>query len=318
MQLKLLWNQHKSRLTDLAPLVGLALLIVLYLIQMDGAVTSYNLKILLNQVVITAVIATGAIFIFSIGAFDISLGAATAVSAMAGATIYNATGSLALMFVACVVVGVVIGAFNSIFAALFNLPVFVTTIAMLSILNSIVEVILNGQSKLSIDSAAAATLDTIPVKLSVLIIFFLICYFVFQFTPIGRQSKFLSGNPISAKQTGISKVKLTMVAFVIAGIGIGLAAFLTIVRAPVLSKTTAASIGMDVLIAVVFGGMPLSGGARSKITAAIVGATSIVLLNQVLLSFGLSSGISQIAKGVLFLFVVYFASLGFREKMLPR
>ncbi|MNE94566.1 hypothetical protein D3C80_1925500 [compost metagenome] len=75
---------------------------------------------------------------------------------------------------------------------------------------------------------------------------------------------------------------------------------------------------MDVLIALVFGGMPLSGGARSKISAALVGATSVVLLNQVLLALGFSSGVNQIAKGVLFLVVVFVASIGFRDKLLPR
>ncbi|AIQ51294.1 ABC transporter permease [Paenibacillus sp. FSL R7-0331] len=316
--MNLLWTKHKSTVAASAPVIGLILLAVLYIVVMQGDITPYNLNIIVNQLMITAVISTGAIFIFSIGAFDISLGAATAVSAMAGVLAYNASGSLLVMFLVCLLIGVIISLFNSILAALLNLPVFVTTIAMLSVLNSVIELLLGGQSKLSISSEAAASADTMLVKLSILILFFLICLFIFRYTPIGRQNKFLSANPVSAKQTGLSRSKLTIIAFAIAGIGIGLAAFLTIVRAPVLSKTTASSVGMDVLIALVFGGMPLSGGARSKISAALVGATSVVLLNQVLLALGFSSGVNQIAKGVLFLVVVFVASIGFRDKLLPR
>lgn len=313
-----LWNRNKTTVASAAPVLGLVLLVMLYMVVMQGDISTYSLNIIINQLLITAVISTGAIFIFSIGAFDISLGAATAVSAMIGALAYNATGSMVVMFLICLLAGVTISIFNSILAALLNLPVFVTTIAMLSILNSVIELILNGQSKLSINSEAAAAADTMLIKLLILFVFFLLCLFIFRYTPIGRQNKFLSASPVSAKQTGLSRVKLTIIAFAIAGIGIGLAAFLTVVRAPVLSKTTASSVGMDVLIALVFGGMPLSGGARSKISAALIGATSVVLLNQVLMAIGLSSGVSQIAKGVLFLVVVLVASIGFRDKLLPR
>lgn len=314
MNLKL----QKDRLLSFAPLAGLLLLAAVYYFVMEGDISPYNMKVILNQVVIIAIVATGATFIFSIGAFDISLGASTAVSAMCGAVAINYTGSAAVMFVVCVLVGVLIGVFNSTLAAVFNLPAFVTTIAMLSVLTSLVEVILAGQAKLVVDANLVASLDTVPVKVVLLVGFVAICAFVFLFTPIGRQNKFLGANPVCAKQTGISAKKLSILAFSMAGIGVGIGAFLTIVRAPVLSKGTASSIGMDVLIAIVFGGMPLSGGARSKIFAAVVGATSIVLLNQILPSFGFSSGVTQIIKAALFLIVVFCAGLSYREQMLPR
>ncbi len=309
---------NKQKIINFAPVIGLLLLIVFYFMVMRGEVSMYNLKILLNQVVITAVVATGAIFIFSIGAFDISLGASTAVSAMCGGLVLNATGSVLLMFLVCVLVGVGIGLFNSILASLFNLPAFVTTIAMLSVLGSVVELILNGQSQLVVNAALVSPFDNEVVKFTLLVLFFLICAFLQHYTKLGRSNNFFGDSPICAKQSGLSGKKLTILVFALAGTGVGIGAFLTIVRAPVLSKTTGASIGMNVLMAIVFGGMPLSGGSKTKITAALVGATSIVLLNQILLILGLSTGMSQIVKAVLFLIVVFIAGLGYREKLLPR
>lgn len=308
----------KQKIINFAPVLGLMALLVLYYIAMNGDISPYNLKILLNQVVITAIVATGAIFIFSIGAFDISLGASTAVSAMCGALVLNATGSVPMMFLACLLVGMGIGLFNSTLASIFNLPAFVTTIAMLSVLGSVVELILDGQSQLSVDAALVKPFDTEVVKLALILIFFIICAFLHHYTKLGRNNMFLGDSQVCAKQSGISAKKLTIIVFLLAGIGVGIGAFLTIVRAPVLGKTTASSIGMDVLMAIVFGGMPLSGGSRTKISAAIVGATSIVLLNQILLVLGLDTGMSQIVKAVLFLIVVFVAGMGYREKMLPR
>ena len=67
-----------------------------------------------------------------------------------------------------------------------------------------------------------------------------------------------------------------------AGLGVGLGAFLTLVYTPSVTTTTASSIGMNIFIAIVFGGMPISGGARSRIYAALVGGFSFILLNDIL------------------------------------
>ena len=98
----------------------------------------------------------------------------------------------------------------------------------------------------------------------------------------------------------------------------GLGAFLSIIYAPTLTKNTASSVGMDVIIAIVFGGMPVSGGARSKIYAALVGAFSMTFLGQIMTLFNLNSGIGQMVKAVIFLLIVFIASSDRRTKELPR
>ena len=75
---------------------------------------------------------------------------------------------------------------------------------------------------------------------------------------------------------------------------------------------------MDVIIAIIFGGMPVSGGARSKITAALVGSLSMVLLSQILLTLGMDPGSSQLIKSILFLVVVFLTTVSYRRKFLPR
>ena len=314
----ILIKKNLKNLTSYSSLLGLGALFIIYFIQMGGSLSTYSLGIVMEQAIIVAIVATAAIFIFSFGQFDISLGAATAVSAMIGVLVYNQTESLLLMLLASVLTGLIIGTVESILAVVLQLPVFVMTVAMLSVLTSFVRVLLDGQSSISIPSEAVVSLDNIYFKLFILISYFLLCVIIFNYTSVGRKSKFLGANPIAAKQSGISNKKITIIAFLLVGIGVGLAGFLLVIRAPVLGQMTASSLGLDVLVAIAFGGMPLSGGARSKISAALVGSFSIVLLNQVLLSFGFSSGINQIAKACLFLIVVFMAGFNFREKTLPR
>lgn len=209
----------------------------------------------------------------------------------------------------------------SVLASVFNLPVFVTTIAMLSILNALILMLIsiNGTgSQITVPSDAVIGLDKLGVKILVLFLFAALCIFVFNYTKTGRKQKFIGGNINCAKLTGLSAKKMSIIAFIMAGLGVGIGAFLCIIYAPTLTKNTASSVGMDVIIAIVFGGMPVSGGARSKITAALIGAFSMTFLSQIMTLFNLNMGIGQMVKAVIFLFVVFVATSNQRSKMLPR
>jgi ribose transport system permease protein len=78
---------------------------------------------------------------------------------------------------------------------------------------------------------------------------------------------------------------------------------------------------MNIFIAIVFGGMPISGGARSRIHAALIGGFSFILLNDILeliIDSSAAYGITQLISAVFFLLVVYVTSLNYRTSMLPR
>ncbi len=316
-------SKLKNYMMNLTPLFGLAALFAAFLIlgTIRDINISYGLKSIINQSVVVAVVATGAVFIYTLGSFDISLGASAAVSALIGGMVYNRTESVFVMAAVCVGIAVLIGLFNSVLASVFNLPVFVTTIAMLSVLNALVLVLIkvNGTgSEIAIPAAAVKAINNTPFKIAVLLLFLLLSIFIFSFTKIGRMQKFQGSNSVCAKLSGVSEKKMAIIAFAMSGIGVGLGAFLSIIYAPTLTKNTASSVGMDVIIAIVFGGMPVSGGARSKIYAAVIGAFSMTLLSQIMVMFNLNSGIGQMVKAAIFLLVVFLATSDQRGKMLPR
>lgn len=316
-------NNIKKHIMNFAPLFGLIVLLVGFFVigTMKDINVSYGMKAIINQSVVVAVVATGAVFIYTLGSFDISLGASAAVSALLGGMVYNKTESVLVMALVCIGVAVLISLFNSVLASVFNLPVFVTTIAMLSVLNALVLVLIkiNGTgSEIAVPSPAVKPYNNMTTKVVALLVFLLICVFVFSFTKVGRREKFLGGNPLCAKLSGISLKKYSIIAFVMAGLGVGLGSFLTIIYAPTLTRNTASSVGMDVIIAIVFGGMPVSGGARSKIYAAVIGAFSMTLLSQIMIMFNLDSGIGQMVKAAIFILVVFVSTSDQRGKLLPR
>lgn len=330
-------KKHKaiSLVIALLPLAALAVLFIIYLILLS--VNSYdigqNLTSLLNQSIVLILVATGAIFIFTLGSFDISLGANVLFSATIGVLAYNATGNVFVLFAASIGIAVLSSLLTSTLSSLFRLPMFVTTVAMLSVLAAFATLLINTNGSTSgttvsirvLDELLDAlnALDNVWFKLIIIGIFMAICIFVFMFTKIGRRQKFIGGNPICARMTGISDKVYGIIAFVMAGIGVGLGASMTVVYAQSVSTSTASSIGMTVFIAIVFGGMPISGGARSRIYAALIGGFSYMLLHEIL--FILFSGLQdardgyiQLVSAIMFLIVVFVAGFNYRSKNLPR
>ncbi len=216
----------KEQIPAFASVAGLLVLIAAYLIigAIRDANVAYGLKAVVNQSVVVALVATGAVFIYTLGSFDISLGAATGVSALLGAMAYNATGSLVVMFLTCVGVALLIGFINSSLASVFNLPIFVTTVAMMSVLSAFMLILigLNGAGDtIKVKAKAVRPLDNIPFKVAVLIAYVALCWFVFTLLPVGRQSKFIGGNPLCANLSGISAKRMAVVAAMISAVGIG-------------------------------------------------------------------------------------------------
>jgi len=320
-------NKIGQLMVAILPFVALIVLFALFVgvVSMKGYRLDMYLQIVFNEGVVLAVVATGAIFIYTLGTFDISLGAATLFAATMGVLAYNATENMALMILAIFASGIICSLLNSVLASVFHIPAFVTTVAMMSVLTAVASQIITTKGGalggISIPSVVVKDMDNPGFKIILLAVFFLVCFFIFNLTKAGRRQKFIGGNPVCATLTGIKFNKYTILAFTIAGIGVGLGAFLTLVYTPSVTTTTASSIGMNIFIAIVFGGMPISGGARSKIYASLVGGFSFMLLNDLLelvIDSSAAYGITQLISAVFFLAVVYVTSMNYRTQMLPR
>ena len=253
------------------------------------------------------------------------MGAATLFAATLGVLTYNATENFVLMLLVIMLAGVGCSLLNSVLASIFHIPVFVTTVAMMSVLSAIASQTITTKGGavggISIPSEVVKHLDNSVFKIIVLVIWVAVCIFIFDFTKFGRREKFVGGNPICAQLSGIKYNTYAILGFLLAGIGVGIGAFMTLVYTPSVTTTTAGDIGMNIMVAIVFGGMPISGGARSKIYAAVVGGFSYIVLNNILdllIDSTSGYGITQIVSAVFFLAVVYVASANYRSQMLPR
>lgn len=320
-------TKNKKIVISALPFVALIALFAIFcgIVSSKGYRLDMYIKIIFNEGIVLSIVATGAIFIYTLGSFDISLGAATLFAATLGVVTYNKTENLGAMILVILLSGIGCSLLNSVLASLFHIPVFVTTVAMMSVLSAIASQIITTKGGavggISIPSAVVKSMDTSVFKIIVLVIWVAVCIFIFNYTKFGRREKFVGGNPVCSELSGIKYNKYAILGFLIAGIGVGIGAFMTLVYTPSVTTTTAGDIGMNIMVAIVFGGMPISGGARSKIYAAVAGGFSYIILNNILdllIDSTSGYGITQIISAVFFLIVVYVASVNYRSQMLPR
>ena len=309
---------------DMAPYLGLVLVIIIFgFLTNWNLLSGTNLQAMANNVITTAMCTIGAVFVFAAGYFDMAIGGSLCFSAVLGAMATISSGSLFVGAIVIVAVSVALACIKATLASFVNVPFFIFTIILGSIFSAVVLVIMGNETTLLLKNAAKpipefSFSEMSTISIICLVIFFAICVILFRFTPIGSKAKNLGGNVFAAKQSGISKTKTTFTVFIISAVGIALAAFLLMLRTRTIGNTTGGSLGNDVMVALVLGGMPLSGGPRSKISAGLIGAVTITVLNSGLTMLGLSTGQVQIIRGVVFIVVVLVSSLSYRGKLLPR
>lgn len=309
---------------NIAPYIGLVLVVVVFAVLTKGALlSSNNLQAMSSTVIMTAMCSIGSVFVFAAGYFDVSVGGTLCVAAVLGCKVMIATGSFLAGFVVILAVAVVFGLLKGVLAAYVNVPFFIFTIILSSILSSMVLVIMGNETIIYLSSAVKPLREFSFTEMSIISVvvlaaFFIFCLIVFRFTPVGIKTKNMGGNIVSARQSGIDTTKTTLTVFVLGALGVALAAFLLLLRTRTAGATTGGTVGTDVMVALVLGGMPLSGGPRSKISAGLVGAVTITILNSGLAIMGLSTGQIQITRGVVFIIVVLVSSLSYRGKLLPR
>jgi ribose transport system permease protein len=309
---------------NLAPYIGLVLVIVVFSITTKGALLSVsNLQSLSSQVIVTALATIGAVFVFGAGYFDMSLGGCICFAAVIGGEVAIATGNIFVAAIAILAVALAFGLVKGIFASKVNVPFFIFTIVLGSVISAVVLVMLGSESTLYLKNAVKEIPTLTFTQMSIvnvifLAAFFIFCLVLFNYTSLGIRIKNMGGNIISAKQSGIDTQKTTIAAFLVSAVGVAIAAFVILLRTRTVGGTTASSVGNDVMVALVLGGMPLSGGPRSKISAGLLGAATITVLNSGLTIMGLTTGQIQVCRGVVFIVVVLVSSLSYRSKLLPR
>ena len=257
-----------------------------------------ELPALISRGLVLSLAGVGAVFVFSVGAFGISLGASALTCVILGAHVWSATESLVLTLSACVLLAVAICVLCSLLTTFCKLPPYVTATLMLSLLFAVAQAMLSG-GEVSV-GLRGGLFDSLISRTAVLLLYFFLCAFLYYATPMGKRQRLLGDDPSRAHLSGVSRVVSSALAFSVAGIGVGLCGFMILSIYDAVGMSAVSDLGFNIIFAVLLGGMPLSGGKRTRLFAGVFGSFSVVFADYLfkLLVPGVtnSAGLSQVIR----------------------
>ncbi len=295
---------RKTVLLDAAFTIGVFCLCFATLCLLNKSMTWEYCKELISRAAVLSIITLGAVFVFTIGAFGISLGASTLMGISFGALVYDRSNSLLLAFLGCVGAPVLGCVISSLLSSFFNLPSYVTAALMLGFFGSVARLVLhlNG-GEIVTGLCEFSRFNSTGARLLFSVLFLGLCVLLYHILPIGRRQKELGDNKDRARLSGLSRRSLSLVGFLVAGIGVGLGGFLILCSYPSVSRASVSDLGFNIIFAIVLGGMSFSGGSRSRLSSAIWGSFSAIFLSEIIYTAWGDSpvflGLSQALRGII-------------------
>ncbi|MBP5600278.1 MAG: ABC transporter permease, partial [Lachnospiraceae bacterium] len=285
------------------PIIGLIIVFIVF-----NALTKGNMwtsrKLILNQIYVVLISAVGVFFVMTLGGLDFSQGS---IMGIASIVVCKLSGvNMILAIVGGVVAGALIGAFNVYFYVNRKIKSFIVTICTMFLFRGFIKYMASNSPVAA--SMKVYDYDTTPIKLGITVAVLLISYVVFRFTKFGINLKAIGAGEKAVMFAGVKTDKVKFLIYVLAGAITGLAAFVNIVKNGSATANVGNQLETQILIALVLGGMPISGGAKVRFENVIVGSLLYIVLNNGLIMMGLTTQAMQLIQGVIFLiFVAIFA-----------
>lgn len=301
----------KKHSAQVAAYSGLVLCIVFFTILTpifgESIWSAEKIKTLMQNVIVLALMSVGATFVYSLGSMDISIGRQVGLYATLVVIIGNATGLLLWGILLSLVISVIISAINGAAGEVLNIHPVISSLVFQMVISGVSSVMYN-----SIGSRNVALMNSMDVSIFrqtwfmilMLVIEVLVVGYLFNFTKLGKNAKAIGANPTAARQSGINLVQYKVYAYIIMGVCVVLASLFQMGYTASASDSTGTGFEMNVMVALILGGMPLSGGMRSKVSCAIVGSFTYALLSVGLPMLGVAANQVFVIKAVLFLIVV--------------
>lgn len=292
-----------AMLRRVLPIVGLVVVFILFNVLTDGRMMS-SMNLVLSQVYVTMISAMGVFFIMTMGGLDFSQGSILGLASIVVCIVSKQ--NIPLAIVAGILTGAAIGAINGFFYVNRKIKSFIVTICTMFLFRGIIKYLTTDAPVGG--SALLINYDTTTLKLACTVVILAIGFVAFRYTKFGTYLKAIGAGEKAAKFAGIRTDRMKFLMYVLAGAITGFAAFINVIKVGSVTASGGNQLETQILIALVLGGMPISGGAKVRFENIIVGSLLYIVLNSGLTMMGVSTQMLQLVEGVVFLvFVAVFA-----------
>ncbi|MCR9235355.1 MAG: ABC transporter permease [Alphaproteobacteria bacterium] len=246
-----------------------------------GFATLDNQMNVLRNITMQGIIAFGMTMVIVSGEIDLSVGSGVAFSGCVTAWVARALTdmlgpwpAITIGAIAAMVILFLVGVLTGKVRQHFNMPTFITTLGLLTVLSGAANLITDGfpitSFPFQFNFLGAGILFGIPFPVYIFAAVFGFVYFLMNYTSFGRALYAVGGNLEAARLSGIDVWKTKTLALGITGVLTAIAGVL--IASQILSGSASAARGweLDVISAVIIGGTSLFGG-KGTVRGTLIG-----------------------------------------------
>ena len=266
----------------------------------------------LNYVYFLGFLSLGVTFVIATGGIDFSIGPVMFCCALVSGYSFLTHGiPMAAALILSVVIGLLFGVFNGYLVAYWKIPPFIVSMASMNIAKGIAAVFTKTQSVSWPQSSDAngwyrnfVKAGNVPIGLIIFLAAAIVCGVVLNKTKAGRYILCLGSNKEAVRLSGVDVKKWEMLAYVICGILVGIAAIFYVGAYTTVQPGYGDQYNNEAIAGCVMGGTSMAGGLAS-IGGTVIGVLIISLLQQGILALGFSKDYQFIITGIIVIAAVY-------------
>nr|WP_281380156.1 ABC transporter permease [Prosthecomicrobium pneumaticum] len=273
------------------------------------ALSAYTFTSLVNNSAPLAIAAAGETLVVLSRGFDLSVaGVISLTNVFMAVWPLEGPGGALLSLLGCCAIGAVVGAVNGWLVAVLRLQTIAATLGTMIVCQGLALVVLDAPGGTVADWVSYELTDSlfgiVPIA-GLVVLAVALVWLVLLRTNTGVGLYAVGADEQAAMLSGVSVRRIRFVAFMGAGILYGVAGFMLSAQTATGNPNAGAPLLMLVFAAVALGGTSLSGG-RGGMIGSIVGAGTLMLLQKVLFSGGVSSFYTGIFQGFVLIAAILF------------
>lgn len=286
----------------------LVALVAVFAVAAPGFATWSNLFNLLRQVAILGIVSAGMAPLIIAGQIDLSVGSVLSFVSCCVALLITSFGVHPV--IACLVgtaLAVLVLSVNGAVVLATGMPAFLCTLATMQVYQGLAYLVTGGMPIYGLPDfmrlMGQGYIGPVPVPVVVMVGVFLFTAFLLSRTYLGRYFYAAGSNPEATRLSGISIPRTTLAAFALCGLLVGIAACLQTSRLFGGFPTAGVGLEMEVVTAVVVGGVSFTGG-RGNMGGVALGVLLMGVLYNGLGIMGVNTYTQMVVKGLVLIVVV--------------
>lgn len=310
-------NKNKFQISHYAIFLVLIVMLVFFSIVAPGFFSKTSFLNIMRQVSVNGIAAVGMTMVILTGGIDISVGSIIGASSVLCAMMMTA---LHVHPVPAVIITLIFGWFvgimNGLMVFYIKIPPMIATLASMSILRGMAYIFSGGLPVYDLPKGFTVLGQGYVVDIPVPVIIMLVCFaagwFVLEHTSYGRYVYGIGSNAESSRLSGISVGKITVSVYGVCGMLASLAGIVYLSRVNSGQPKGGEGYEMDIITAVVLGGVSTTGG-EGKIIRVVVGLLIMGVLMAGMTMMNIQEYYQRVVKGVVLIAAISYDVISLRR-----